>query len=152
MYVYSHWQIFSAPFSLPIQCTGWSKCSSSHAEWVDKIKICNSFWDLKFTSDISGFSLNYKEFMYHKGLWLSPLRFTTDLPDTQLLCIFSKPNTQACLHAVQSFGEKEMCVYIYEKNNPEYTYSQTLFVASWSKKGSCTKLNSLVYRSSAAAC
>lgn len=33
--VYSHWQIFSVPLPLLVQCTGWSECWSSHTEWVD---------------------------------------------------------------------------------------------------------------------
>lgn len=115
---------------------------------VGRLKICNSVWDLKFTSDISSFSLKYKEFICQKGLWLSLFRFIADLPDIQLLWIFLESNTQARLHAVQrTFREKEM--KIYGKNNAEYTYSQTLFVVSWSKKASYTKQNSLVYWSSA---
>lgn len=35
------------------------------------------------------------------------------------------------------------CMYVCI--NAEYTYLQTLFVVSWSKNGSYTKLNSLVY-------
>lgn len=101
-------------------CSWFLPCIIHRLKWTlkfthraDRLKIYYSLWELKFTSDVSYYSLISKECICYIGLWFSSFRFTAHFPNSiQLFWIFSETNKQAQLSAVPSaFPKSELCIW-----------------------------------------